>query len=137
MLKLYKNLKKEEWCMIAVSLIFIVLQVWLDLTMPEYMADITGLVQTRGSEMGDILDEATSSVDTRTEQQIQQAMDQLMENRTSFVIAHRLSTIKDADLILVMKDGDIIESGTHEALLAQNGFYAELYNSQFDVPETA
>ena len=137
MLKLYKNLEKEEWCMIAVSLIFIVLQVWLDLTMPEYMADITGLVQTRGSEMGDILDEATSSVDTRTEQQIQQAMDQLMENRTSFVIAHRLSTIKDADLILVMKDGDIIESGTHEALLAQNGFYAELYNSQFDVPETA
>ena len=154
MLKLYKNLKKEEWCMIAVSLIFIVLQVWLDLTMPEYMADITGLVQTPGSEMGDILaaggkmlivlglpmlilDEATSSVDTRTEQQIQQAMDQLMENRTSFVIAHRLSTIKDADLILVMKDGDIIESGTHEALLAQNGFYAELYNSQFDVPETA
>lgn len=84
-----------------------------------------------------ILDEATSSVDTRTEQQIQQAMDQLMENRTSFVIAHRLSTIRDADLILVMKDGDIIESGTHEALLAQNGFYAELYNSQFDVPETA
>ena len=137
MLKLYKNLKKEEWCMIAVSLIFIVLQVWLDLTMPEYMADITGLVQTLGSEMGDILDEATSSVDTRTEQQIQQAMDQLMENRTSFVIAHRLSTIKDADLILVMKDGDIIESGTHEALLAQNGFYTELYNSQFDVPETA
>lgn len=137
MLKLYKNLKKEEWCMIAVSLIFIVLQVWLDLTMPEYMVDITGLVQTRGSEMGDILDEATSSVDTRTEQQIQRAMDQLMENRTSFVIAHRLSTIKDADLILVMKDGDIIESGTHEALLAQNGFYTELYNSQFDVPETA
>lgn len=84
-----------------------------------------------------ILDEATSSMDTRTEQQIQRAMDQLMENRTSFVIAHRLSTIKDADLILVMKDGDIIESGTHEALLAQNGFYAELYNSQFDVPETA
>ena len=67
MLKLYKNLKKEEWCMIAVSLIFIVLQVWLDLTMPEYMADITGLVQTPGSAMGDILDEATSSVDTRTE----------------------------------------------------------------------
>lgn len=84
-----------------------------------------------------ILDEATSSVETRTEQQIQRAMDLLMENRTSFVIAHRLSTIKDADLILVMKDGDIIESGTHEALLAQNGFYAELYNSQFDVPETA
>lgn len=79
-----------------------------------------------------ILDEATSSVDTRTEQQIQEAMDQLMENRTSFVIAHRLSTIKNADLILVMKDGDIIESGNHEELLAQNGFYAELYNSQFE-----
>jgi ATP-binding cassette subfamily B protein len=79
-----------------------------------------------------ILDEATSSVDTRTEQQIQNAMDMLMENRTSFVIAHRLSTIKNADLILVLKDGDIIESGTHEDLLAKNGFYAELYNSQFD-----
>lgn len=79
-----------------------------------------------------ILDEATSSVDTRTEQQIQTAMDRLMENRTSFVIAHRLSTIKNADLILVMKNGDIIESGTHDALLSQNGFYAELYNSQFE-----
>ena len=79
-----------------------------------------------------ILDEATSSVDTRTELKIQRAMDQLMENRTSFVIAHRLSTIKDADLILVLRDGDVVESGTHEALLAQNGFYAELYNSQFD-----
>lgn len=79
-----------------------------------------------------ILDEATSSVDTRTELKIQRAMDQLMENRTSFVIAHRLSTIKDADLILVLRDGDVVESGTHEALLKQNGFYAELYNSQFD-----
>jgi ATP-binding cassette subfamily B protein len=79
-----------------------------------------------------ILDEATSSVDTRTEQQIQTAMDQLMENRTSFVIAHRLSTIKNANLILVLKDGDIIESGTHEALLDRGGFYAELYNSQFE-----
>jgi len=78
-----------------------------------------------------ILDEATSSVDTRTEQQIQTAMDKLMENRTSFVIAHRLSTIRNADLILVMKDGDIIESGNHEELLARNGFYADLYNSQF------
>lgn len=79
-----------------------------------------------------ILDEATSSVDTRTELQIQTAMDKLMENRTSFVIAHRLSTIKNSDLILVLKDGDVIESGTHEELLAQNGFYADLYNSQFD-----
>ncbi len=80
-----------------------------------------------------ILDEATSSVDTHTEQQIQTAMDQLMRDRTSFVIAHRLSTIKNADLILVLKDGDIIESGTHEALLERGGFYAELYNSQFEV----
>lgn len=79
-----------------------------------------------------ILDEATSSVDTRTEQQIQAAMDKLMENRTSFVIAHRLSTIKNSDLILVMKEGDIIESGTHEQLIEKNGFYAELYNSQFE-----
>ncbi len=78
-----------------------------------------------------ILDEATSSVDTRTEQQIQDAMNRLMEGRTSFVIAHRLSTIRDADMILVMKDGDIIEQGRHEELLEKNGFYAELYNSQF------
>lgn len=79
-----------------------------------------------------ILDEATSSVDTRTEIQIQHAMDKLTEGRTSFVIAHRLSTIKNADLILVMKDGDIIESGSHPELLAKGGFYADLYNSQFD-----
>lgn len=79
-----------------------------------------------------ILDEATSSVDTRTEIQIQKAMDNLMKGRTSFVIAHRLSTIKDADLILVLKDGDIIEQGNHEELIAKNGFYAELYNSQFE-----
>ena len=78
-----------------------------------------------------ILDEATSSVDTRTEVRIQKAMDNLMRGRTSFVIAHRLSTIKDADLILVMKDGDVIEQGNHETLLKQNGFYAELYQSQF------
>ena len=77
--------------------------------------------------------EATSSVDTRTELLIQNAMDKLMHGRTSFVIAHRLSTIKNADLILVMKDGDIIEQGTHTQLLTQNGFYAELWNSQFDV----
>ncbi|PWN00704.1 MAG: multidrug ABC transporter ATP-binding protein, partial [Massilioclostridium sp.] len=79
-----------------------------------------------------ILDEATSSVDTRTEVQIQKAMDNLMKGRTSFVIAHRLSTIRDADMILVMKDGDIIEQGNHEELMAQHGFYENLYNSQFD-----
>nr|WP_124101249.1 ABC transporter ATP-binding protein [Ruminococcus sp. Marseille-P6503] len=79
-----------------------------------------------------ILDEATSSVDTRTELQIQNAMDQLMKGRTSFVIAHRLSTIKNADLILVLKNGDIIEKGTHEELLQKGGFYADLYNSQFE-----
>lgn len=79
-----------------------------------------------------ILDEATSSVDTRTELLIQQAMDNLMEGRISFVIAHRLSTIKNADVILVLKDGDILESGSHAELLAENGFYAELYNSQFE-----
>ena len=79
-----------------------------------------------------ILDEATSSIDTRTEIQIQKAMDNLMNGRTSFIIAHRLSTIKNADLILVMNHGDIIEQGTHEELLAKNGFYADLYNSQFE-----
>ena len=79
-----------------------------------------------------ILDEATSSVDTRTEERIQKAMDNLMKGRTSFVIAHRLSTIRDADLILVMKDGDIIEQGSHEELMAAGGFYAGLYNSQFE-----
>lgn len=79
-----------------------------------------------------ILDEATSSVDTKTELLVQEAMARLTEGRTSFVIAHRLSTIKRADLILVLKDGDIIESGNHQKLIAQNGFYAELYNSQFE-----
>jgi ATP-binding cassette subfamily B protein len=78
-----------------------------------------------------ILDEATSSVDTRTEVRIQKALDNLMRGRTSFIIAHRLSTIRNADLILVMKDGDIIEQGTHDELLARNGFYADLYQSQF------
>ena len=82
-----------------------------------------------------ILDEATSSVDTRTEERIQRAMDNLMEGRTSFVIAHRLSTIRSADLILVMQHGDIVEQGTHDELLARGGFYAELYNSQFDEEE--
>ncbi|MDE6599103.1 MAG: ATP-binding cassette domain-containing protein, partial [Oscillospiraceae bacterium] len=78
-----------------------------------------------------ILDEATSSVDTRTEIRIQKAMNNLMKGRTSFVIAHRLSTIRDADLILVMKDGDIVEQGTHDSLIEKDGFYAALYNSQF------
>ena len=84
-----------------------------------------------------ILDEATSSVDTRTEILIQEAMDKLMKGRTSFIIAHRLSTIKNADLILVMDNGDIVEQGTHEELLKKNGFYANLYNSQFDNPNEA
>jgi ATP-binding cassette subfamily B multidrug efflux pump len=84
-----------------------------------------------------ILDEATSSVDTRTEQKVQKAMDALTRGRTSFVIAHRLSTIRNADLILVMEDGDIVESGNHEALLKQNGFYANLYNSQFELGKGA
>ena len=78
-----------------------------------------------------ILDEATSSIDTRTEVQIQQAFDTLMEGRTSFVVAHRLSTIRDADLILVMRDGQIVEQGRHEDLLSAGGFYAALYKSQF------
>ena len=79
-----------------------------------------------------ILDEATSSVDTRTEVEIQKAMDALTKDRTSFIIAHRLSTIRNADLILVMDHGDIVEQGRHEELLAKGGFYAELYNSQFE-----
>ena len=78
-----------------------------------------------------ILDEATSNVDTRTEEVIQKAMDKLTEGRTSFVIAHRLSTIKNADLILVMRDGNIVEQGNHDELISKNGFYANLYNSQF------
>ena len=82
-----------------------------------------------------ILDEATSSIDTRTEIQIQSAMDNLMKGRTSFIIAHRLSTIKNADLILVMNHGDIVEQGSHEELLSKGGFYAELYNSQFEEVE--
>ena len=78
-----------------------------------------------------ILDEATSSIDTRTELKIQNAFAKLMQGRTSFIVAHRLSTIKEADIILVMKDGNIIEQGNHKTLLAQGGFYANLYNSQF------
>ena len=80
-----------------------------------------------------ILDEATSNVDTRTEELVQDAMDKLMKDRTSFIIAHRLSTIKNADLILVMNEGDIIESGNHKELMQKGGFYAELYNSQFSL----
>ena len=79
-----------------------------------------------------ILDEATSSVDTRTEIKIQEAMDMLMEGRTTFVIAHRLSTIRDADLILVMENGNIIETGSHEELMENQGYYTDLYNSQFE-----
>ena len=82
-----------------------------------------------------ILDEATSSIDTRTEIKIQEAFATLMKGRTSFIVAHRLSTIRDADLILVMKDGNIIEQGTHTALLEKNGFYSRLYNSQFEATE--
>ena len=78
-----------------------------------------------------ILDEATSSIDTRTEMKIQDAFSELMEGRTSFIVAHRLSTVREADVILVMKDGNIIETGRHEELLARGGFYFELYNSQF------
>ena len=78
-----------------------------------------------------ILDEATSSIDTRTEVQIQEAFDRLMQGRTSFIVAHRLSTIRSADLILVMKDGKVIEQGTHDALMHADGFYKDLYNSQF------
>ena len=80
-----------------------------------------------------ILDEATSNVDTRTEEIVQKAMDKLTEGKTSFIIAHRLSTIKNADLILVMNEGNIIEQGSHDELVEQNGFYADLYNSQFEV----
>ena len=80
-----------------------------------------------------ILDEATSNVDTRTEELVQKAMDKLTKGKTSFIIAHRLSTIKNADVILVMKDGDIVEQGNHDELMKLNGFYAELYNSQFEL----
>ena len=80
-----------------------------------------------------ILDEATSNVDTRTEELVQEAMDKLTKGKTSFIIAHRLSTIRNADLILVMKDGNIIETGNHDELMKQNGFYAQLYNSQFEL----
>ena len=80
-----------------------------------------------------ILDEATSSIDTRTEMKIQNAFTKIMEGRTSFIVAHRLSTIQNADMILVMKDGNIREQGNHEELLKENGFYANLYNSQFEV----
>lgn len=99
----------------------------------ENWTDVSGFLVADPRIVEDvlILDEATSSVDTRTEHRIQRAMDNLMKGRTSFVIAHRLSTIKNADIILVMKDGDIIEQGNHDELMAQNGFYADLYNSQW------
>ena len=83
-----------------------------------------------------ILDEATSSIDTRTEVRIQKAFARMMQGRTSFIVAHRLSTIREADVILVMKDGHIVEQGSHDQLLAQGGFYAKLYNSQFEGVQT-
>ena len=83
-----------------------------------------------------ILDEATSSIDTRTEMKIQEAFKTLMQGRTSFIVAHRLSTIREADCIVAMKDGKIMETGTHKELLSKGGFYAKLYNSQFDSPST-
>ena len=79
-----------------------------------------------------ILDEATSSIDTRTELKVQEAFNELMKNKTSFIVAHRLSTIKNADLILVMKNGNVVEKGTHDELLEKGGFYSDLYNSQFE-----
>ena len=106
---------------------------------PEVKAFLRSVRHDRDGMIADkpmlILDEATSSVDTRTELQIQKAMDELMKGRTSFVIAHRLSTIKNADLILVMKDGDIIEAGSHDELMKADGFCTQLYNSQFDEEE--
>ena len=185
MLKLFKYLKKKDWLYVFISLCFIVCQVWLDLRLPDYMSEMTKLIQTPDSALSEtfiaggkmlachhyvktlpegydtilnenanlsagqkqlltiaramvenapmlILDEATSSVDTRTEEEIRKAMDRLMAGRTSFIIAHRLSTIKNANLILLMKDGDIIERGNHNELMEKGGFYAELYNSRFE-----
>ena len=109
---------------------------WLPISLPPAIQRTSQSITIARAMLEDapllILDEATSSVDTRTELQVQKAMDLLTQGRTSFVIAHRLSTIKNADCILVMKDGDIIESGTHDELLAKGGFYADLYNSQFE-----
>ena len=102
------------------------------MTLLKYPQSISKMVLSVTDNKILILDEATSSVDTRTEVAIQKAMDHLMKGRTSFVIAHRLSTIRDADMILVMKDGDIVEQGRHEELLKKQGFYANLYNSQFE-----
>ena len=109
---------------------------WLPISLPPAIQRTSRSITIARAMLEDapllILDEATSSVDTRTELQVQKAMDLLTQGRTSFVIAHRLSTIKNSDCILVMKDGDIIESGTHDELLAKGGFYADLYNSQFE-----
>lgn len=107
------------------------------MTQRVYQQDRSSFLQLQDGMIANspflILDEATSNVDTRTEELIQQAMDKLAEGKTSFIIAHRLSTIKNADLILVMKDGNIIEQGKHEELMERKGFYADLYNSQFEL----
>lgn len=146
---------------VFVSVVFIVAQVWLDLKLPVIVGlhhFIKALPKGYATILSDkaslsegqkqlitiaramiqnapllILDEATSSVDTRMERIVQSAMEQLTVGRTSFVIAHRLSSIKNADIILVMKDGDIIESGSHQELLSKNGFYTELYKNQFEI----
>ena len=98
----------------------------------DTMLSDTGGALSAGQRQLLILDEATSSIDTRTEVKIQQAFDEMMQGRTSFVVAHRLSTIREADVILVMRDGHIVEQGKHDELLARNGFYAKLYHSQFE-----
>lgn len=107
MIKLLKNFKLIDWLSVLLAIVFILGEVWLDLKIPDYMSDITKLVQ--------------------------KAMDELTKGRTSFIIAHRLSTIKNADLILVMQKGNIIEQGTHDELMNKKGFYADLYNSQFEL----
>lgn len=141
MLKLFRKMRRREWGMAALCVLLILGQIYFDLALPEYMSDLTYVSSRRKAPCARVmiqnnpmlmLDEATSSVDTRTEQITQRAMDRLTEHRTSFVIAHRLSTIRNTDLILVLKDGDIIEQGDHEQLLAKGGFYADLYNSQFE-----
>lgn len=143
----FQHLKRHTFTILAV-IVFLFIQEMRDLSLPdgynmELNEDTNNISQGQKQLLTIarailanpkvlILDEATSSVDTRTEILIQKAMDELMKGRTTFIIAHRLSTIKNADMILVMKDGDIIETGTHKELMKQNGFYTNLYNSQFE-----